>query len=184
MVTTTTKTLNWTGDSGSLDKSNTVNATITSTPGFNGGYLSKLPGLLKLLALVLTTIALGLAASLRHEERLHVLERMEDQRVIANGSFTYPKELFMSGEVFFLCAHAAVLTCLMVFLLSYLFHTVSSMLAPKATTLEVVALPLLGLLMLVAGIVEIVQTEMWKTHAPEDPYYRLMSTTEVVTSST
>ena len=50
MVTTTTKTLNYSIIRG--NHTNSVNATITSTPGVNINYFAKFPGILKLIELV------------------------------------------------------------------------------------------------------------------------------------
>jgi hypothetical protein len=50
MVTTTTKTLNYSIIRG--NHTNSVNATITSTPGFNINYFGKIPGILKVVELV------------------------------------------------------------------------------------------------------------------------------------
>lgn len=170
----TTKNLYYAVDGGSMDKTNSVNMTITSSPAFNGKYLGKLPGVLKLLALILTIIALGLVAALRHEDRLYDF-KVVDNRTISNGTFTFMKEMFLAGEVYFLCAHTAVLTVLAIFFLSYLFHTVSSILAPKGTTLEVVAFPLMAIMMLVAGICELAQTNCWKSYTCGGWNLRLMS---------
>lgn len=162
MVTTTTKTLNYSITKGS--STNSVNATITSTPGFNSNYLGKIPGILKLLELVLAAVALGLVAS-----------RREELRPILDGlTPSYLRETFLVGEVYFLCAHSAVITLLVIVLVSYLFHTTSAMIIPKATTLENVMNLLLALLLIAAGIVEIVMTELWKTDPNPSVHNRLL----------
>jgi len=175
MVTTTTKTLNYSITKGS--STNSVNATITSTPGFNSNYLGKLPGILKILELILAVVALGLVASMRTDERPFESAPTQDYprwaaecldntvnppRIICRS---YMREIFMIGEVYFLCAHSAVITLLMIFLITYLFHTTSAMIVPKATNLENVAHLVAALLLLAAGITEIVVTEIWKTDA-------------------
>lgn len=42
----------------------------------------------------------------------------------------------MSGEVYYLCVHSIALAMLLVILMAYAFHTVSSMLTPKGTQVE------------------------------------------------
>lgn len=161
MVTTTTKTLNYSITKGNA--TNSVNATITSTPGFNSNYLGKIPGILKLVELVLAAVAIGLVASMRTEHRPLIVD--QSGNVNPNPSqqwFSYVREQFLVGEVYFLCAHTAVLVFLVIILGSYLFHTTSAMIIPKATTLENVANVILALLLLAAGILEIVQTVQWK----------------------
>jgi hypothetical protein len=168
MVTTTTKTLNYSITKG--NQTNSVNATITSTPGFNSNYLGKIPGILKILELILAAIGLGLVASLRTEQRLPTQEVVCNNGVctpvayptIPQGARNYPTEIFMIGEVYYLCAHSVVLAVLVIILVAYLFHTTSAMIIPKATTLENVANILLALLLLAAGITLIVVTELWK----------------------
>jgi hypothetical protein len=158
MVTTTTKTLNYSITKGA--STNSVNATITSTPGFNSNYLGKIPGILKLLELVLAAVALGLVASRRQEYQPGTVDNYP----------SYKREMFLVGEVYFLCAHSAVITVLVIVLVAYLFHTTSAMIIPKATTLENVMNILLAELLIAAGIVEIVMTELWKV----DPQNRLL----------
>jgi len=168
MVTTTTKQLNYSNNTGT--KQNEVNATLTSTPGFNGGYFGKVPGMLKLFQLILTVVALALAASQREESR----PRDQDFNATAYhgqevwGPLSYLRERFLVGEVYFLCAHTAALVILCIFLISYLFHTISSMLVPKGTTLEMVMNMVMFLVLMAAGIVEIVMTEMWKREMTSD----------------
>jgi len=158
MVTTTTKNLNYSITNG--QRQNSVNATITSTDGFNGGYLGKFPGILKLLELIIAAISLGLIASLRSESRLLVTEVNQP---LGNMNYTsYPREMFLIGEVYFLCAHSAVLTMLSVMLMAYLFHTVSSMVVPKASALENFMNIVLFMLLLVAGVVELVEAVKWR----------------------
>ena len=158
MVTTTTKTLNYSITKG--NQTNSVNATITSTPGFNSNYLGKIPGILKLVELILACVALGLIASLRQEHRpLITTEGTINPNPVPTAPWlSYMREQYMVGEVFFLCAHVAVITVLCIILFSYLFHTTSAMIIPKATTLENVANLLLSLMLLAAGILEIVMT--------------------------
>lgn len=171
MVTTTTKTLNYSITKGS--STNSVNATITSTPGFNSNYLGKIPGILKLLELILACVALGLVASRREEVRPSNVYP-PNQPTPAPGTWSpnsYLREMFLAGEVYFLCAHSAVITVLVIVLIAYLFHTTSAMIIPKATTLENVMNLLLALLLIAAGIVEIVQTEVWKND-PDAHYQR------------
>ncbi|OQV19798.1 hypothetical protein BV898_06070 [Hypsibius exemplaris] len=161
MVTTTTKTLNYSITKGNA--TNSVNATITSTPGFNSNYLGKIPGILKLVELVLAAVAIGLVASLRTEHRPLIVDQSGNVNPNPGQQwFSYVREQFLVGEVYFLCAHTAVLVFLVIILDSYLFHTTSAMIIPKATTLENVANIILALLLLAAGILEIVQTVQWK----------------------
>jgi len=195
MVTTTTKTLNYSITKG--NNTNSVNATITSTPGFNTNYLGKIPGILKLLELALAITSLVLIACLRAPMRPRVDVLVADYKVNPTSSTTTPQppatttplvpvefptrytvdrdvdqlwanypsfqlEVFLEGEVFFLCAHSVVISVLAIILISYLFHTTSAMIIPKATTLENVANALLALLLLAAGIVEIVLVVYWK----------------------
>jgi len=166
MVTTTTKTLNYSITKG--NQTNSVNATITSTPGFNSNYLGKVPGILKIVELILAAIALGLVASLRGEQRLKVQGADRDSQGNSIFSYDYPTEKYLIGEIYFLVAHGAVLTLLAIVLISYLFHTTSAMIIPKATTLENVANIVLALLLLAAGITLITVTEMWK-YDPDYP---------------
>ncbi|GAU94927.1 hypothetical protein RvY_06625 [Ramazzottius varieornatus] len=162
MVTTTTKTLNYSITKG--NQTNSVNATITSTPGFNSNYLGKIPGILKIVELILAAVALGLIASLRQEHRPLITTEgsLNPNPVPQHPWLSYMREQFLVGEVFFLCAHTAVITVLAIILISYLFHTTSAMIIPKATTLENVANLLLALMLLAAGILEIVMTVQWK----------------------
>jgi hypothetical protein len=168
MVTTTTKTLNYSITKG--NQTNSVNATITSTPGFNSNYLGKVPGILKIVELLLAPIALGFIAYLRQEQRPLIQDLIHS----ANTGKTYLSEMFLVGEVYFLCAHSAILTVLVIILVAYLFHTTSAMIVPKATTLEIVGSFLLALLSLAAGITLIVMTELYK-YDPEYPNdYKLL----------
>jgi len=195
MVTTTTKTLNYSITKG--NNTNSVNATITITPGFNSNYLGKIPGLLKILELILAVVALGLIAGLRTIQRdgVEIIAAYEQplpagvtrpptiptttttttttplppgvtRSPLVLGVFppSYEREKFMNGEVYFLCAHTAVITFLVIILLAYLLHTTSAMIIPKATTLENVANVALALLLLAAGIMEIVQTVLWDNY--------------------
>jgi len=187
MVTTTTKTLNYSITKGS--STNSVNATITSTPGFNSNYLGKLPGILKILELILAAVALGLVASMREESQPVEIAppagtvesdkwraeciNSQTHTVMCNS---YWREIFMIGEVYFLCAHSAVITLLMIFLITYLFHTTSAMIVPKATNLENVAHLIAALLLLAAGITEIAITEYWKVDRDRNPNRPLMNT--------
>jgi cytochrome bd-type quinol oxidase subunit 2 len=170
MVTTTTKTLNYSITKG--NQTNSVNATITSTPGFNSNYLGKVPGILKLVELLLAAIAVGLVASLRSEQRL-LVQTVDHGSVYPTGK-NYLQELFLVSEVYFLCAHSAVLTVLVIILGAYLFHTTSAMIIPKATTLENVANIILALLLLAAGITLIVLTEIWKYDPDYPNEYRVL----------
>jgi len=162
MVTTTTKNLNYSITKG--QHQNSVNATITSTSGFNGGYLGKLPGILKIFELILAAVSLGLIASLRQEQRLKVVFTNGTELIppIPDNYESYPREMFLVGEVYFLCAHSAVLTCLVIFLMSYLFHTVSSMVVPKTSTVENWMNILLAVMLFVAGVVVLVLTVQWQ----------------------
>jgi len=172
MVTTTTKTLNYSITKG--NQTNSVNATITSTPGFNSNYLGKIPGILKILELLLAAIGLGLIASLRGEKRLVTEIRVAGNPVnypgipLDSNYKDYLTERYLAGEIYYLVAHGAVLTFLFIILVAYLFHTTSAMIIPKATTLENVANLTLALLLLAAGITVIVLTEIWK-YDPDYP---------------
>jgi len=157
MVTTTTKTLNYSITKGNA--TNSVNATITSTPGFNSNYLGKIPGILKIIELILAAVALGLVASLRQEHRPFITNQSNYDQ---NQPLSYIREQFLVGEVFFLCAHTAVIAIMCIVLISYLFHTTSAMIIPKASTMENVTNIVLALLLFAAGILEIVQTVNWK----------------------
>jgi len=163
-VTTTTKTLNYSINKGNdPNLVNSVNATITSTPGFNRNYLGKLPGILKILELIFAVISLGLVASQRQEHRPIISDPTNTTNPLPNVPwFSYLREQFLVGEVFFLCAHSAVITLLVVVLISYLFHTVSAMITPKVTTLENVFNIILPMLLFTAGILEIIQTVDWE----------------------
>jgi len=142
MVTTTTKTLNYSIIRG--NHTNSVNATITSTPGFNVNYFGKIPGILKVLELITTVVALGLAASRRREGTTNVIG--------------WPVEYFLAGEVFFLCICAAGLTYLFGQLTTFAWSVVSSVLIPKTTYFEMVMNFLLFLAWTTAGIVELAMT--------------------------
>jgi len=142
MVTTTTKTLNYSIIRG--NHTNSVNATITSTPGFNINYFGKIPGILKVIELIVTVVALGLAASRRREGTTNLL--------------SWPIEYFLAGEVFFLCICAAGLTYLFGQLTTFAWSVVSSVLIPKTTYFEMVINLLLGLAWITAGIVELAMT--------------------------
>ncbi|GAV04683.1 hypothetical protein RvY_14932-1 [Ramazzottius varieornatus] len=147
MVTTTTKTLNYSIIRG--NHTNSVNATITSTPGFNINYFGKIPGILKVLELIVTVVALGLAASRRREGTTTVVG--------------WPVEYFLAGEVFFLCICAAALTYLFGQLTTFAWSVVSSVLIPKTTYFEIVINFLLFLAWATAGIVQLAMTcrEAW-----------------------
>jgi len=164
MVTTTTKTLNYSITKGNA--TNSVNATITSTPGFNSNYLGKIPGILKIIELILAAVALGLVASLRQEHRPFITNQSNYDQ---NQPLSYIREQFLVGEVFFLCAHTAVIAIMCIVLISYLFHTTSAMIIPKATTMENVTNIVLALLLFAAGILEIVQTVNWKLDEVKRP---------------
>jgi len=163
-VTTTTKTLNYSITKGNA--TNSVNATITSTPGFNSNYLGKIPGILKIIELILAAVALGLVASLRQEHRPYITNQPSYDQ---NQQLSYIREQFLVGEVFFLCAHTAVIAIMCIVLISYLFHTTSAMIIPKATTMENVTNIVLALLLFAAGILEIVQTVNWKLDEVKRP---------------
>jgi len=164
MVTTTTKTLNYSITKGNA--TNSVNATITSTPGFNSNYLGKIPGILKIIELILAAVALGLVASLLHDLRPYITNQPSYDQ---NQQLSYIREQFLVGEVFFLCAHTAVIAIMCIVLISYLFHTTSAMIIPKATTMENVTNIVLALLLFAAGILEIVQTVNWKLDEVKRP---------------
>jgi len=175
MVTTTTKTLNYSITKG--NQTNSVNATITSTPGFNSNYLGKIPGILKIVELILAAVALGLISSLRQEDRpfINFVEPRAPGSPPPNTLLSFLREQFLVGEVYFLCAHTAVLVVLVIILVSYLFHTTSAMIIPKATTLENVANLILALLLIAAGIVEIVMTVKYKYSLQTDyTQYQIM----------
>jgi len=156
---------------------NSANATLVSSPGFNGGYLGKIPGILKLISLVLGIISLALVASQREDMRLQIFNKDPiSGTVTANNTLTHPKELFLSGEVYFLCAHTALLTIVVCFLVAYLFHAVSSMIVPKASTVEMTLYFVLACMVMAAGIVEIVMTETWKWEKDPDMVDRRLMT--------
>jgi len=146
MVTTTTKTLNYSIIRG--NHTNSVNATITSTPGFNINYFGKIPGILKVIELVITVVALGLAASRRREAAGLTVPAVDNWRV----------EYFLTGEVFFLCVMSAGLMWLFTILVTYAIHIVSSVITPKTTIHEVVFNFLFMLMFWTAGIVELAET--------------------------
>jgi hypothetical protein len=165
MVTTTTKTLNYSKVSG--NSTNSINATINSTPGINGSWFGKVPAILKLLELALIIVSIALIASLRSEAVF-----VPQNSPVINGTnyYSYAREMFLVGEVYFLCAHTWALGTLMIILLSYAFHTVSSVIVPKASTVENWMNMLLALALLTAGIVELIETEQWKWHYAPNPY--------------
>jgi len=165
MVTTTTKSLNYSITKGS--NTNSVNATIVSTPGFNANYLGKVPGILKVLELLLAITALVLIAIERWQAPVAV-PPFPSTAVDGKIPLTV-SETFLVGEVYFLCAHSVVLAHLFILLVAYLFHTTSAMIVPKATTVENVGNVVLALLLLAAGIVEIVMVVKWRDHARSVP---------------
>ncbi|XP_055333479.1 uncharacterized protein LOC129584853 isoform X3 [Paramacrobiotus metropolitanus] len=136
MVTTTTKTLNYSIIRG--NHTNSVNATITSTPGFNVNYFGKIPGILKLVELIITVVALGLVASRRREG--------------AATAVGWPIEFYMVGEVFFLCVCTASLVYLFGQLTTFCWSVTSSVLIPKTTYLEVILNLFFVLMWITAGI--------------------------------
>jgi len=142
MVTTTTKKLTYSIIRG--NHTNAVDATITSTPGFNVNYFAKIPGILKIIELIVTVVALGLAASRRREG--------------FTNAFGWHIEYFLAGEVFFICICAAGLTYLFGQLTTFAWSVVSSVLIPKTTYFEMVINLLLFLAWLTAGIVELAMT--------------------------
>lgn len=126
MVTTTTKTLNYSIIRG--NHTNSVNATITSTPGVNINYFAKFPGILKLIELVLMIVATGLDAS-RHSYAIGLDLPVKE---------TWRIEYFLVGEVFFLCIHSAGLVWVFATLIAYFSHIVSAVIVPKTTIYEIV----------------------------------------------
>jgi hypothetical protein len=146
MVTTTTKTLNYSIIRG--NHTNSVNATITSTPGVNINYFAKIPGILKLVELVVIIVALGLAAS-RHSAAPGLQSPTVE---------TWRIEYWLTGEVFFLCVQSAGLVWTFTSLITYFSHIVSSVIIPKTTIHEVVFNFLFMLMFWTAGIVELAET--------------------------
>ncbi|XP_055333227.1 uncharacterized protein LOC129584853 isoform X1 [Paramacrobiotus metropolitanus] len=152
MVTTTTKTLNYSIIRG--NHTNSVNATITSTPGFNVNYFGKIPGILKLVELVLLIVSIGLAASRRREGRQYAPDRAMFTASVEN----WLAEYFLTGEVFYLCVQTAGLVWVTAVLLTYAMHIVSSVIVPKTTIHEVVFNFIFILMFWTAGIVELAET--------------------------
>jgi len=146
MVTTTTKTLNYSIIRG--NHTNSVNATITSTPGVNINYFAKIPGILKLVELVVIIVAIGLAAS-RHYYAPGLDSPTRE---------TWRIEYFLTGEVFFLCVQSAGLVWVFASLLTNFIHIVSAVIIPKTTIHEVVYNFALMLMFWTAGIVELAET--------------------------
>jgi len=146
MVTTTTKKLTYSIIRG--NHTNAVDATITSTPGFNVNYFAKIPGILKIIELVVIVVALGLSASRRREAPNTELPVTDNWRI----------EYFLTGEVFFLCVMSAGLLWVFCILLTYAMHIVSSVITPKTTIHEIVFNFLFMMMFFTAGIVELAET--------------------------
>jgi len=148
MVTTTTKTLNYSIIRG--NHTNSVNATITSTPGFNINYFGKIPGILKIVELVILIVTIGLAASRRRQDYA--------RDPIKTGNPGWFMEYFLTGEVFFLCVQTVGLVWVTCVLLTYAVHIVSSVIVPKTTIHECVFNFMMILIFWTAGIVELAET--------------------------
>jgi len=148
MVTTTTKTLNYSIIRG--NHTNSVNATITSTPGFNINYFGKIPGILKIVELVILIVTIGLAASRRRANYA--------RRPIDTGNPGWLMEYFLTGEVFFLCVQTVGLVWVTAVLVTYAIHIVSSVIVPKTTIHECVFNFMMVLIFWTAGIVELAET--------------------------
>ncbi|OQV22648.1 hypothetical protein BV898_03473 [Hypsibius exemplaris] len=111
---------------------------------------------------VLAAIGIGLIGSRREERRLGEPHSVPGTTQIVIEATSFPREMFLPGEVYYLCAHSVAMAVLLVVVMTYFTHTVSSMLVPKGTALEMKMNTALALVLLIAGIVEIVQTEQWK----------------------
>ena len=161
MVVTTTKTINYSITKGNAV--NSVNATITSTPGCNCNYLSKPPGLLKLLEFILALIALGLVGATRQEHRPYITSADQYYHSDLNRPWlSYLREQHLVGEITFITAQSVAIFVLLIVLLSYLTSTTSAMIVPKTTNLEKVANTVLALVLIVAGVVEVVMPIVWR----------------------
>lgn len=128
MVTTTTKTIEYV-----IDKKNSINrvhATLTSTSGFNSFYVKKIQGILKILQLALTATALGLIGSRTNVVRPHLFDDVRGNELAPRS---YARQATLVGDVYFLCAHTAVITVLTVFLITYLFSIISAMVISKVS---------------------------------------------------
>ncbi|XP_055336320.1 uncharacterized protein LOC129586873 [Paramacrobiotus metropolitanus] len=155
MVTTTTKVLNYTIERG--PSKNIVSATITSTPGVNVGYFTKPPGILRILQLILTAVALGL-----------IIFQISIHRAFKKDVYgfdlpikDYERETVLAGELFFLCVHYAVLILLLIFIITYFISLVSEIVIIKTSTLDAVLNLVVAVLLLIAAIVELTMTVQW-----------------------
>ena len=59
----------------------------------------------------------------RDERQLAVVPLVNLGTTPATSYWSYRREAFMSGEVFYLCVHSIVLAMLLVILMAYAFHT-------------------------------------------------------------
>lgn len=138
MVTVTTKTINYTITRG--NRTNSVNATITSTPGLNMNALKKPSGLVKILELVVMIAALVLLCV-----------------AIASGQTTNSKyDLILKAEVFLFSILIMGITTLLIHFIVYLVSTTSWILITRTTNMEVVYSAVMAILLLASGITEIV----------------------------
>lgn len=77
-------------------------------------------------------------------------------------AYSFKREILMQAESYFLSANFAILTTLIVFLLSFLSDNLSFMLISKTSTMNKIMNVALALLALTAGVMEIAQEERWK----------------------
>ncbi|OWA52252.1 hypothetical protein BV898_16710 [Hypsibius exemplaris] len=161
VITTTTKTINYSITKGQAV--NSVTATVTSTPGCNSTYLTRLPGILKLIELLLALAAVILLATLREQSR-EVIRSADyyQYSYVSHPWLTYLHEHFLVGEAAFIAAQTVALFVLLILLISYLSSTTSAMIVPKTTNLEKTANIVLAVVLLIAGVQEVVLAVLWR----------------------
>lgn len=184
MVTVTTKTINYTITKG--NRTNSVNATITSTPGMNGrAFKSKLV-LLKILQLLMMIAAMILM--LIHFRRTDIYHSRDgifsaavnnnrDQQVNrlllqSDPRFTSPTQpgamyvpydpinyywtAMIRGSIFYWGMIVTAIVTLVTFIIAYLASTTAWILVTRTTTLEIWYNAIMALCMLVASIIAFV----------------------------
>ncbi|XP_055336270.1 uncharacterized protein LOC129586835 [Paramacrobiotus metropolitanus] len=160
-VTTTTKVLDYVIEKGS--NRNIVHATVTSTPGFNLYYVKQIPAILKFLQLILAVVC-AILVGYQNETRYRHQITVFNQQL---PGYQFAQQVSLAGEVYFMCAHTAVIVTVLIFLITYLMSMTSQMVIAKASKLDMVMNVVLAVLLIVAGIVQLVMTVRWGSKTDE-----------------
>lgn len=106
-------------------------------------------------------------ANIEESVALPLIQNLSDSFAVA--AETLSSATVLHSEPFFLCALTAIFAMLVILLVTYLFDTVSSMIIPKISIVEVVANFVMAFLSLSAGAAEIAFTELTERG---NEYYR------------